>query len=133
MASPINLNWRLRGVANTDEIQADGPINLSQGSGIKLTAGSVVGAGSTTADATSTPYHHTLVTSTIASGGIRFDAFADGDFKTVKNLAATVLVYPPTGGRIDNAAVNAGFSVASALGVGFQCISSLNIMAIKGA
>lgn len=130
--SKINLNMVLGGVADTRDIEANGSISLSQGKGVALSAGSVAGAGSTTTDATVTSYHTTLVHSTVASGGIRFDSFGDGEFKSVKNYSgATVAVYPPTGGTINNSAANGSFSLTSALGASFYALSSNHLFTVS--
>ena len=134
MGAEINLNERLGEVGDTRDIRADGDINLTQGKGVLLSTSQVAGAGSTTTDATVTYSHHTAVYSTVASGGIRFDQFGQGDFKTVKNLAgAAVKVYPPTGGSIDLAATNAGLTLNSGIGASFYCMSANAIMAVKGS
>lgn len=120
MGQKINLNTRLGEVGDTRALQADGHIDITQGKGFRLSAGSVAAAGTTTSDATQTGYGHTLVTTAGANSGVRFESFTAGEVRGVKNIGAnSVKVYPPTGGTIDNSAPNGSISLASGIGALF--------------
>jgi len=134
MGAEINLNEKLGEVGDTRTIRADGHVNLTQGKGLRHASGSVVGAGSTTTDATVTRFHNTLITSTITNGGIRFDSFTDGEFRFVKNIAgAAVKVYPPTSGTMDNSAANGSLTLNSGIGAAFFAVGGSVLSAIKGS
>ena len=65
--------------------------------------------------------------STVAAGtGALLPSFAQpGDtIRVFNNGANALLVYPPTGGAINNGATNAGFSVAANKGAQFTMVSA---------
>lgn len=134
MGQKINLNTRLGEVGDTREFQADGHIDITKGKGFRLSSGSAVGAGSTTADATEVGFGNTLITSTVTNGGIRYDAFTEGEFRSVKNIAgAAVKVYPPTGGTIDNSAPNGSITLNSGVGALFFATGASTLSTVKGS
>lgn len=92
-------------------------IRIGTGTGNRLFTGQsglITAAGTTTSDATLMVGCGTQVVSTVASGtGVKLDGVQS--FKTlVYNRGANaVLVYPPTGARVNSGSTDAGFSVAS--------------------
>jgi len=106
-------------------------------------ANSLTAAGSTQATAYAMSTDDWQIFTTVASGtgailapgtGTAPTPYSAGDEMMVTNHGAnTLLVYPPTGGKIANGSANAGFSVGSTKSAFFQCIDGTNWAAYLSA
>jgi hypothetical protein len=132
MTMPINLNWTLRGVANTDNVQSDGDILISQGADIRLSVGAnLSAAGSTTTDAYVSSYVFNEVLTCGSGCGLRFVDAPAGSIRGVQNRGSNALtVYPPTGGSINGYTTNAGISVASGAAGIFAALTAGNLFKV---
>lgn len=95
--------------------------------GVNLTLSA---AGTTQGTATAINTSNVLV-STVASGaGVIIPALQQGDWGIIYNGGANpLLVYPPTGAKINQAATNAGITLATNTNLLFFCFSSTQFMA----
>ncbi len=76
------------------------------------------------------------VFTTVASstGAILRSDLGPGDEQEAANYGANALtVYPPTGGKIQNGSVNAGFSVGTNKTARFRCVDGLAFTAVLSA
>lgn len=98
-----------------------GTVNVSQ-----------TAAGSTQGTATAMLADHVLVASVTAGTGIILPAATPLEIFTVANgdSGDALLVYPPTGGKINNAAANAALSLAAGRGAIFIALDATNWTAI---
>ena len=86
----------------------------------------IAAAGTTQATATALyPLGLHLITTCAAGAGVQIAAGAVGDSLVVFNGGVgTCVVYPPTGGKINNLATNAGANLAPNTAIEFFCGSS---------
>lgn len=78
--------------------------------------------------------HLTDVSGGGATTGVRLPAANGGDNFTICNRSASnCLVYPPTGGKLNDGSANAAITLADNESATFHCINTIDYMAVIGS
>lgn len=95
----------------------------------------VTAAGTTQGTATAIGADLNVVTTATAAQGVILYAGVPGDDQWVHNavVSASIVVYPPTGSKINQIATNGGMTLAPNTGVLCKTISATQILAILSA
>lgn len=100
----------------------------------RVTTGLTATGSSSQADALALYSEINVVATTAANTGVRLPSGMAGDSMVVQNNgAATLTLYPPTGGKINGGSANAGVSVATLKGAYCHCINGVDWSVIVGA
>ena len=113
------------------DVMKDGGLSVRHLEAIAGTrAATVSAAGSAQNDATELTADLSLITTASAGEGVRLMSFAVGSILVANGTAVSVLVYPISGGKINNGTTNAAITLYPGLGVEFHAISSTEVLAV---
>ena len=93
-------------------------------------AATVTAAGANQATATELTADNSLITTASAGQGVRLPSFNLGSVLIANGTAVAVLVYPVTGGKINNASANAAITLYPGLGVECTAINATDVLAV---
>lgn len=93
-------------------------------------ASAVSAAGSAQGDATAIDADLNLITTASAGQGVILPTFAEGDLIIANGTSVDVLVYPPSGGKINNGSANAAITLYAGTGAEFTAIASTQTIAV---
>ena len=115
------------------QVMVDAGFSVRQAHAITgVIAATVSAAGSTQSDATLLESDNNLITTASAGQGVRLPSFNAGSIAVANGAAANVLVYPPTGGQINNDTANDPVTLAVGMAGIFTAVSSTNTVACYG-
>ena len=111
------------------QVMVDAGFSVRQAHAITgVIAATVSAAGSTQSDATLLESDNNLITTASAGQGVRLPLWSAGDIVVANGSTVPVLVYPATGGAINNGTTNAGVTLPAGLCGIFEAISATAIL-----